>query len=104
MTTMAEFFDFHRENPRVYWLFCRFVRQVLEAGHRRYSARAIFHRIRWHERVETSDLTYKLNSIWSPYYARYWMAQNPQYGPFFETRVTNEEISQALRKSREEGR
>lgn len=41
------FVKFHTENPHIYQLFLKFAVEVQKAGHERYSADAIMHRIRW---------------------------------------------------------
>ena len=82
----AAFLVHHAENPHVYVLFDKFTWQVIRAGFNRYSARAIFHRIRWYTNIETSDPTFKLNNNHSPYYARMWMEDHPEFPEFFETR------------------
>ena len=82
----AEFATFHADNPHVYELFKRFINDVLRAGFQHYSARAIFHRIRWFTHIETSDPTFKINNNHSPYYARMWMQDYPAHDGFFRIR------------------
>ena len=43
----AKFVAFHTANPDVYEQFKKFSKEVKSAGHKRYSADAIMHRIRW---------------------------------------------------------
>lgn len=82
----AAFATFHAANPHVYVLFTRFTRDVIRAGFVNFSARAVFHRIRWYTNIETSDPNFKLNNNHSPYYARMWMLDNPEHPEFFRTR------------------
>jgi hypothetical protein len=60
--------------------------QVASRGFGRYSARAILHRIRWHEHVERGNASFKVNNLTSRPLADWFMAKWPQYGKFFETR------------------
>ena len=82
----ARWLQFHDANPQVYDLFKRFTRHAIFAGRSSYSARAIFHRMRWHTGIETGGDEWKLNNNYSPYYARLFMIENPQHDAFFETR------------------
>ena len=77
---------FHAANPQVYAMFRRFTLQTIDAGRSHYSARAIFHRMRWHTGVETKGDEWKLNNNYSRYYARLFMREHPQHDAFFETR------------------
>ena len=79
---------FHDDNPEVWDLFVRFTLQKINRGFSHYSARGIFHRIRW----ETDDPSYekgvefKLNDHHSPFYARRFMKMYPEHEGFFRTR------------------
>ncbi|GJM43455.1 MAG: hypothetical protein DHS20C21_02970 [Gemmatimonadota bacterium] len=79
---------FHAANPHVYELFCRFAFDVVEAGHRRFSARTIWERMRWELRVQTRRRTgeLKLNDHYPPYYARKFMADHPECEGLFSLR------------------
>lgn len=85
------FAKFHREHPEIYALFDRFARQTIARGHRRFSADAILHRIRWEASVENTGRHYKINDHFSAYYARLWIEQNPAWPHFFERRVAEGE-------------
>ena len=87
----AKFREHHEENPHVYELFKKFTQQVINAGFEHYSARAVFHRIRWYTNVETNDPTFKLNDHHSPYYARMWM-QEHEPEDFFRIRELRNEL------------
>ncbi len=81
------FVRFDRDNPEVWRLFEQFARQVWSVGHRRYSADAILHRVRWHTSVETrSGDGFKINDHTSAFYARKWLALHPDM-PLFATRA-----------------
>lgn len=81
------FDDFHRDNPHVYELFRQYAFEVIQAGRTRYSADAIFHRIRWHMNIETrSDEDFKLNDHFTALYARLFRQDHPEHAGLFETR------------------
>ena len=84
--TVENFVKNDRENPEVYKMFEKF---ALEASKykTKYSARGIFHRIRWETMVSEKDSQYKLDAGWSSHYARKFMNNHPELGTFFETRV-----------------
>tara|TARA_R100001377_G_scaffold38404_3_gene21363 strand:+ start:96 stop:401 length:306 start_codon:yes stop_codon:yes gene_type:complete len=78
---------FHKANPSVYALFNKFTFQVIARGHKHYSSKAIFERIRWHTDVETVENIenegFKISNNHTAYYARYWMHRNPEHASFF---------------------
>ena len=80
------FREFHEANPHVYALFRELASEVIRAGRVRFSARTIWHRMRWYAAFETTDEEFKLNNNHSPYYARLWLKDHPQYPGFFELR------------------
>lgn len=86
---LEQFLKFHHENPRVYELFSKFTHQVIERGHQHYSADAIFHRIRWHTSVETTDPDFKIGDHNRVFYARLWCQKNPTHADLFRSKETN---------------
>lgn len=84
---------FHEENPEVWRWFCRFTRQAMSRGFKKYSAYAIFERIRWETDVPDVDgnSTFKLNNNYRPYYARWFMEQHPDAEGFFRIRALTSE-------------
>jgi hypothetical protein len=73
-------------------LFERLALQVAAQGFKRYSARALLHRIRWHFHVEKGDRDFKCNNNSTPAMARWFLAAHPELPGFFETRSSpNEE-------------
>lgn len=86
---LASFLRFQHENPRVYELFSKFTRQVIERGHQHYSADAIFHRIRWHTSIETTDPDFKIGDHNRVFYARLWTQKNPSHADLFRSKETN---------------
>ena len=87
------FARFHREHPEIYVLFDKFAQQAIARGHRRFSADALLHRIRWEASVETAGTPYKINDHFSAYYARLWIENNPERENFFELRVAEGETA-----------
>lgn len=85
-----KWWDFHKRNPHIYDLFCRFTWDVINAGHTHYSAKGVFERIRWHTDVETHGETFKLSNNYTPYYARLFMHHNKQHEGFFRTKELKE--------------
>ena len=76
---------FHRANHHIWVLFCRFADQARARGLKRYSARAIFHLIRWHTVMNNiTDEGVELSNDYSPYYARMYMATHPGSEGFFK--------------------
>lgn len=80
------FEQFDADNPKVWELFVRFTFDVIKAGHERFSADSILHRIRWETAIKTTDEHFKINNNFSADYARKFMLQFPEYDGFFELR------------------
>jgi hypothetical protein len=81
------FSKFDADNPHVYELFKKFTEQIVKAGAKTYSARAIIHRIRWHTDIDTESVdTFKINNNHSPYYARKYMSEFPSRAGMFRVR------------------
>lgn len=82
------FEKFHMQNPRVYILWDRFTRRMINAGLKNGSAALVMERIRWETTIETSfDKPVKINNNYKARYARFWMEQNPEWKDYFRTRV-----------------
>lgn len=67
-------------------LFLKIALEIKEAGWRRYSARAIVHRIRWHMKIERHEVAFKINNNVTPTLSRWAMKKNEALADFFETR------------------
>ena len=75
--SLKQFKEYHKDNPKVYQLFCYFTKQVINSGFSKYSAEAIFNQIRWYTNIETKgDEEYKLNNDFKPYYSRKYMSEH----------------------------
>lgn len=72
-------------------LFEHLAFRVIATGRRRYSARAILHRIRWEHEIEYGDTDFKVNNNYSARLARWFMAKHPHTAGFFELRERHDE-------------
>jgi hypothetical protein len=81
-----KFENFDAKNPHVWRLFTKFTFDVIRAGHTRFSADSILHRIRWETTIVTTDRHFKVNNNFSADYARKFVSEFPQYSRFFEMR------------------
>lgn len=85
-----QFRQFHADNPHIYQKFVEYALFVKHSGRTRFSADAIFHRLRWFAAFETNDNAwggFKLNDHYTAYYARLAMENEADLEGFFETRV-----------------
>jgi hypothetical protein len=73
------------ENQLVYLYFVRFTFEVIHRGFKNYSAKSIMERIRW-ETDQAEGEGWKINNDFTSFYARKFMACNPQYSGFFRLR------------------
>ena len=68
-------------------LFERFALEVASKGFERYSADAILHRIRWHEKIERGYRGFKCNDHWTSCLSRWALRKHPELPlGFFELR------------------
>jgi len=93
-----DFWEYHKANPAVYKLFCRFADEAIKKGHTKLSAKLIVNRIRWESYIETSTVDYKINDRWHSYYGRLWMLDKNMPN-FFEKRVMNGEFSEGIEEN-----
>lgn len=95
---MSDLFSYAAQQPvsdapegipsEVATLFEKLALGVSKAGHARYSADAILHRIRWHFQIEKGDREFKCNDHWTAPLSRWFLARHPNLAAtkFFETR------------------
>jgi hypothetical protein len=79
---------YHQKNPEVWEYFVKFTMDRINRGFKKYSARGVFHRIRWETAFPTEDPQgkgFRISNNHSPYYAREFMKRYPQYQGFFNT-------------------
>ena len=85
------------ENPEIYKLFIKYALQAA-AVRNNYSARGIFHQIRWHTMVKEANSEFKVDNGWSYHYSRKFMEDYPEYKGFFRTRVRRNSYHNSERK------
>jgi hypothetical protein len=81
--------EFHRKHPYIWEMFERFTLERIQRGFQHYSARGVWHRIRWETAAPSAledEQPFKLPNNHTPFYARAFMAKYPQYAGFFRTR------------------
>lgn len=86
MGIQEKFEIFHAENPHVYDLFKKYSEMAFSRGFKRFSAKAVFERLRWHLNFETSGDVFKLNNNYTALYARKLVSEHPKFLNFFEMR------------------
>ena len=84
----SQFQIYHSDNPEVYRLYKRFALQAIDAGAKHLGSKAIMERIRWQTNVETVGDPFKVNNNLTPFYARLFMKDFPEYADFFRTRAS----------------
>ena len=82
--TKENFNEYHKNHPEIYDLFVKFTNMATQRK-KYYSAKAIFHRIRW-ETMISGEGDYKIDDGWISHYARKFMDDFPQHQGFFQTR------------------
>jgi hypothetical protein len=79
---------FHKANPHVYALFKRFALEVMAKGYKKFSVAAVWERMRWEAMFSVNHTDpFKINNNHKAYYARWFMAESPDYAKFFNIRV-----------------
>lgn len=84
---------FHDKHPEVWDLFVQFTFERINRGFTHYSARGVWHRIRWETsapHARDPKAKFKLSNNHTPFYARAFMKIYPQYKGFF---LVKEQIS-----------
>lgn len=68
-------------------MFVSYARQAKKRGYERFSAKAIFERLRWYSQMETdTDEEWKLNNNFTALYARKAIEAFPEFNGFFQLR------------------
>lgn len=67
-------------------LFERLSLEVARRGFKRYSARAVLHRLRWHFNIEKGERDFKCNNNWTAALSRWFLKRHPELPDFFELR------------------
>jgi hypothetical protein len=87
--TKENFELFDAQNPFIYDLFEQFALQIAQKKSH-YSAKSIFHRIRWETAVGDYDGDFKIDDGWISHYARKFAKEHPKYEALFEFRTRRE--------------
>ncbi len=87
--TKENFEKHHSENPEIYEMFCMFAKQMAEVKDY-YSAKAIFHRMRWETAIREKESEFKISDGWISHYARKFLKEHPEHDKFFRTRTPQE--------------
>ena len=84
--TKEKFEEYNNKHPDIYKLFKQFALQIA-ARKKSYSAKSIFHRVRWETDIGDVGGDYKIDDGWISHYARKFAKEFPQYEEFFKFRV-----------------
>ena len=87
--TKENFEKHHIENPEIYDMFCKFSKEMASVR-KHYSAKAIFHRMRWETAISEKNSEFKISDGWISHYARKFLDEHPEYSTFFRTRTPKE--------------
>ena len=79
----------HEANPQVYRAFVHYAKEAAKVRPY-YSAKAIFHRVRWHSLIEEKQSEFKIDDGWISHYARKFMEDYPEHDGFFKLRTRRE--------------
>jgi hypothetical protein len=81
------FIKYDQDFPQIWRSFKNYTFRTIDKGFENYSARAIFHIIRWQTGINAEfPKGFKVNNNYSPYYARKFMRMFPKYEGFFRNR------------------
>ena len=83
--TKENFIQHDNNNPEIYEKFVKFALQVASVRDY-YSAKNIFHRIRWETAIEEKESDFKIDDGWISHYARKFMDEYPKYNGLFKIR------------------
>ena len=83
--TKDNFVKYHEEHPEIYAMFVKFTLQITEKRNR-YSAKNIFHRIRWETTVSDKVSEFKIDDGWISHYARKFAEDFPEHSSLFQFR------------------
>ena len=81
-----EFFEYHKNNPMIWKAFKNKAFEAIKRGFKHYGSKGIFELIRWEDKGQINKDGFKVNNLYTPYYARLFSKEFPQYKDFFRTR------------------
>jgi len=82
------FLKFHRNNPKVYALFCRITFQAMNKGLKNFGSSAVFEIIRWETSIVKNTTSQTLCNSFKPYYARLFEMQYPIHAGYFRNKLS----------------
>lgn len=82
-----KFKNFDQNHPEVYLYFKKFAKKAMTSGLKKYGAKAIFERIRWHFTIDVVSEDFKINNNYVSRYVRKLIDECPEFKSFFETRT-----------------
>jgi hypothetical protein len=89
-TIEEAFHQYDEENPHIYELFKKYLREWYRANknnkNAKTSSKLIINRIRWEVAVETTGKDFKINDAFSAHYARKFATEYPGFAHIFEFR------------------
>ncbi len=86
-TEAMRFMEFDRDNPEVWRLFQWCAVCMRDRGHKRYSARAIVHQIRWQcDLLTKTHEPFKIDDHYARFYGQKLMDVDIRFKGFFEVR------------------
>ena len=80
---------FHLNNPQIALELRRLALELHQAGLRKYSIKGLYEVLRYNAAIRTTGKKYKLNNVFTPFYARLLMETEPRLKGFFNTRKTS---------------
>lgn len=81
-----DFLMYHKDNPKLYWMFEKFTFEIINRGRTHFGAKSIIERMRWESLVSAEDGKYKINNNSAPFYARLFEEKYPSLKGFFRKR------------------
>ena len=90
-----QFWQFHRENPKVYEYLKQLSLELRMRGVQSYSINSLFEVLRWKKALATDNDDFKLNNNFRSRYARLLMKEEPELEGFFEVRSLQTESALA---------
>lgn len=77
---------FDAANPQIYAAFERLAYQVISKNRQHYSAKCLFHVVRWESDIGGQS-DFKIDDGWISHYSRKFARLNPAYGDLFTQRT-----------------
>tara|TARA_Y100000592_G_C5474327_1_gene321327 strand:- start:1250 stop:1663 length:414 start_codon:yes stop_codon:yes gene_type:complete len=86
-STTEMFAEYHRRNPAVYRALLTLAHDLRRRGRKGFGMKGLFEVLRWqHARFSSEDEPLKLNNLFTSYYSRLMMHNEPSLRGFFKLR------------------